>query len=514
MIAFALFAVAALVIDVGFAILTRRQMRTATDAAVLEGLRGHDSSTDEQRRMQASFLLQQHFNDIDTPYAGPRSFGAGPVLDFSDENAIPMGDDFMASQTVQVPQDATSVSYVPTDFALNLANAENADEGNLAHGDMVSGTYLANSLSHREDSNYIRDDFQRDPSVSPGGSFLVRMRRTNNTSGLDSVAGVSSRGPALPYLFGRGTMLASSSKGSGITVRATSIADARPALLVGPTLPILDAQTTQITNIPGLAPFELNYETWQSGSGGDVEIVLATGQISGSMSGQVFGLGAISGSGVPSASETSITVVSNTGFPTSGPFEVRVDNELLLVTDVQINADSSAKWTAERGMGGTTGQPHAAGAPIGLVMNCSVGQLASLGRADGLAFGLGPSSETKGGTGASTLIKSPALGGMYVPIVQTLSDTGNLRVVGFVQAYLDQIQFKMNSTDTLTATVVSREQSIAPLNACSRYYPPADAITAGELQEIFRKADPRLAPLGYLSSLKASLLSPALVRSE
>ena len=67
------------------------------------------------------------------------------------------------------------------------------------------------------------------------------MRRTNNTSGLDQEPGVSSGGPTLPVLFGRGSLMARSggsgqlSVASGITVRATAIAAAGDNIQFGGT---------------------------------------------------------------------------------------------------------------------------------------------------------------------------------------------------------------------------------------------------------------------------------------
>ena len=107
MMSFVLMAVAALVIDVGFAVVARRQMQTATDTAAIEGLKWRDAGrpgvADQQRRTNAGLLLQMVFLDTDSPYAGPRNFGAGPVLTFSDENAVDLGDGFMASETLHVP---------------------------------------------------------------------------------------------------------------------------------------------------------------------------------------------------------------------------------------------------------------------------------------------------------------------------------------------------------------------------------------------------------------------------
>ena len=108
---------------------------------------------------------------------------------------------------------------------------------------MVAGTYNPGQPS-AEGDDYTRADFTPAPSgSSTGNAFLVRMRRTNNTSGLDQEPGVSSGGPTLPILFGRGSLMARSggsgqlSVASGITVRATAIAGRSPPRPWAPSTP-------------------------------------------------------------------------------------------------------------------------------------------------------------------------------------------------------------------------------------------------------------------------------------
>ena len=93
------------------------------------------------------------------------------------------------------------------------------------------------------------------------------MRRTNNPSGLDAEAGISSSGPTLPFLFGRGSLLARSGTGSqlsvasGITVRATAIAGPQPAKTVGP---IYSSTGGSLAAAPQLAPFAIRSDLWAS----------------------------------------------------------------------------------------------------------------------------------------------------------------------------------------------------------------------------------------------------------
>jgi FtsP/CotA-like multicopper oxidase with cupredoxin domain len=65
------------------------------------------------------------------------------------------------------------------------------------------------------------------------------------------------------------------------------------------------------------------------------------------------------------AAQTSITVASAAGFPTSGAYYVRIDNEVLQVTAGQ----GTTTWTVARGQLGTTAATHANGATITALAN-------------------------------------------------------------------------------------------------------------------------------------------------
>ena len=100
------------------------------------------------------------------------------------------------------------------------------------------------------------------------------MRRTNNINGLDQEPGVSSGGPTLPVLFGRGSMMARSgspgqlSVASGITVRATAIAGPQPAKTVGPLYTNSGGTSTAVAQ---LAPFAIRSDLWTQVSGGTAD---------------------------------------------------------------------------------------------------------------------------------------------------------------------------------------------------------------------------------------------------
>ncbi len=59
------------------------------------------------------------------------------------------------------------------------------------------------------------------------------------------------------------------------------------------------------------------------------------------------------------AADPTLVVTSSTGFPNSGNFRIRIDNELMLVTAVSGNT-----WTVTRGIEGTTAASHNNGATV------------------------------------------------------------------------------------------------------------------------------------------------------
>ena len=200
MLLLGIMAMAALVIDIGFARLTQRQMKQATDAAALEAIRksdvetatshvyaGRTAATDIGRRQAAADLVTALFDDDFDDSDDARSFGAGPAVDLS--GGIELNDGFFASQQMSAP--ATPV-YKPQ-LQLNTGDASDGD------------------------------------IVSAGTELTVRLQR--NSSG--GVAGVSSNGGTVPYLFGRGSLLASELKATGIGLTVTSTAEMHPVVRIG-----------------------------------------------------------------------------------------------------------------------------------------------------------------------------------------------------------------------------------------------------------------------------------------
>ena len=291
LMAFALCGLLSLVIDVGYTRLTRGQMQNAADTAALEGLRKRDVgirnpvtgqtindafASDCIRRASVNRIVRWTFDDNLEPADGDPDyqFGAGPILDLT-EGATSLH----ALQTVSVPD----VHAYKPDLQLNQLNQ--------VHGDMVSGRfcYTADPVPsegaihelqdvvctepQRGSGSYARNDFNPN-STSPGpppglnecpapdepvpapwplpgtgslasvddSAFLVRLRRSNEFQdlGAQTETGVGSSGPSLPLTFGKATTIqaddpssAYSARRDGLTVRATAIAAARPAMHVG-----------------------------------------------------------------------------------------------------------------------------------------------------------------------------------------------------------------------------------------------------------------------------------------
>jgi hypothetical protein len=283
---FAIFAVLSLIIDVGYARLTQGQMQIAADTAALEGLRARDSgptnpqtmqadpfASDCVRRAAANRIAHWVFDDDLNAENGDPDFqyGAGPIVDVTDGETNLHA---LATATAGDPR-----VYKP-DLQLNQQNA--------IHGDMVSGqfVYTTDPVSP-EDATYARADFTPNaeapqpppalgacppadealPDPFPVGSsgsltagrdtaFLARVRRSNELQSGDGQidAGVASSGPALPLVFGRATTVFGddpaggySVRRDGLTVRATAIANVRPAMHIGLPQP----------GVPGVTSFAL-----------------------------------------------------------------------------------------------------------------------------------------------------------------------------------------------------------------------------------------------------------------
>lgn len=232
LLAVGLFGLASLVIDLGFVRLTRTAMVHASDGMALEGMRWRDDAGDSGRRDRARDLLARHFDDNlevpdrsgPTPVPAPDAigFGAGPQWGYTGGLGT-----VVASATLEFarPMRADRVWKPQAAFARNLTNEQS--------GDLVAGIFVP-GVPDIETSDYLRQDFA--PSDAAGApaapAFLARLRRSPE----GEVAGVQSSGPPLNFLYGLGTAIrgegAYNPRRDGLTLRATAIAGAAPALAV------------------------------------------------------------------------------------------------------------------------------------------------------------------------------------------------------------------------------------------------------------------------------------------
>jgi hypothetical protein len=300
LLTFVFFAIAAVVIDVGLANLTQAQMQSATDSAALEGCRWRnfdeqlgDSNTEKRRK--AGAIVRLAFDDdlhptqsgyrpdsyeftqetgtatLDMDDADAAQISAGPGLQVSG------GSGAWAANSVVGEQPLSELARID-DPQLQL------NRNNVPTGDMVTGSFHP-YRSHNESGEYVRDDFTPAPTstaqVANALSFLVRMRRAGDSNAVDVQNNVSSSLPTLPVVFGLGSTILQDPtndwdpRRDGITVRATSIASARPAMRVGRP-PCGDSGVLLFDHEPdvggspyrehisGLVPFYIDSAAWVS----------------------------------------------------------------------------------------------------------------------------------------------------------------------------------------------------------------------------------------------------------
>jgi len=216
MIAFGLFAMAALVIDIGFARLTQRQMQVAADTAAIEGLRGEGLVGYDARRQNARQMIEWQFDDdLDTSTVDVQ-YGAGPLLSFTGTVGEPS---LAAGQLLDV--DSTSPVYKPA---------------------VLDGT------------------------PSGPGEFQVALRRGPTDV---PAADLYCNGPVVPYLFARGSLISRQHILDGITVRATGETGSPRAISVG--------FADSAYSLPGLLPIALDLGYWNGLTTGvtDTQVVTA-----------------------------------------------------------------------------------------------------------------------------------------------------------------------------------------------------------------------------------------------
>lgn len=256
----ALLSIGALVVDLGLANLSQQIMQNTADAASLEGVRfANGADPDANARLAASMMAGNSFNENNVLTAEWRNRGAGPSLTVSGGS----GGELMANQQLHV-FDANGLPATYQPVLQQNYDPANPGGSNLAHGDIVSGDYtFMGPVS--DPADYNRPDFQ--PALLADGSraLLVRIRRTNDFASKDRIAGVSSSGPPIPFLFGRASTMGKdpnavyNPRQHGITVRGTSIAQGVPARSVG---------SFSNATVRGSLPVMLSLDYWNQLNGG------------------------------------------------------------------------------------------------------------------------------------------------------------------------------------------------------------------------------------------------------
>lgn len=254
----AILALVGVAVEMGVVRVTRDRMQSAADATAREILRERDYAKsaaaqtdaalrDLERRERNRVLASWTFDGegLSEDYASEEQ-GAGPYHRLSNgEGNVNWG-------RVYEGQGEEKIGHsIPV---LELNQDGSGEGANQPQGDIVTGRFTGTELGfdgnpvHLEDSvDYQRADF--DPEVSEqapfGDSVLVRIRQTfspgmpgNNP--LDRQAGISSSGWTLPLVFlGGSTVIGTdptegySLRHHGIPLRATAIAQSKPAVRVG-----------------------------------------------------------------------------------------------------------------------------------------------------------------------------------------------------------------------------------------------------------------------------------------
>lgn len=198
MLLFGLMAMAALVIDIGFARLAQRQMQSAADSAALEGLRGDGIIDYEDRQAAAEqFIAWTFSDDLDATSSSAGKMDFRSIVNFSDGAGDP---NLNASQLMTVDSDS------PTTI-------------------------------------------QRRSSLIAANRFSVAVQRGGV---VDREFDLLAHGPSVPYLFARGSLLDRRRIGDGIATGGVALADTRPSVRVGP----------PVATLPGVVPVAFSLANW------------------------------------------------------------------------------------------------------------------------------------------------------------------------------------------------------------------------------------------------------------
>ncbi len=268
---------AALVLDLGLAGAWQGRLQMAAELAVRDAARGWrgdpgaESWCDDAPEPDCDPLLRARA--WDQARRGAASARVAALFAEGSEAAPRQGPPRLATLALGGGRDLsdpsllallTGVEPVLDDEQPLAANLEDR-----ADGDLVGGRFLgrggpnvgscgdpARPEPFGENCRYERADFApRAPGQPDNRSLLLRLRLT----GEDPVPGIRQPDRAVPVLFGRLAGSVGESDGPalrarGLRVRATSIADARPALVAGP----------PAAGGPGVANFAVDVDLWRS----------------------------------------------------------------------------------------------------------------------------------------------------------------------------------------------------------------------------------------------------------
>lgn len=603
LLAFAMMGLAALVIDMGIARLTQQQMQSAVDSAALDGLRWRDQVADSlliaNTGIQQQLMAAGYSSPPSTPYAandsswqtwlmGARSlvqgnatvreqirrqlasdavalafddnldptdgdlfqYGAGPIVRLTGG----IGDPSLAgSQLMSLAAAPSARVYKPVRSDGTPGLELNSDDA--AEGDMVQGTFGINSAFETNNSGSLSDEVgdyeRRDFTPGSGGatsdSYLVRMRRTNDFLGLDNVPGVSSSGPSLPFLFGRGSLMTKDSdpllnpqgyspRRDGMSVRATAIASVGSAplsstgptarvgnvLVAGPTFPAGTFGNGGLSGaVTGTVPFAVNSSNWPVTSG--IYNVDTSGNLvlnggSGTVVAVLIGVTSLVDELDESGTTVHVTVAEGFPNPSHGPFTVLVDQELILVTAAMTLSDGSVTWTVERGAWHSQRQTHSSGNPIVASSTTGIGDAVILPHSGSAVYlrqagsrptSLGNLASLQAHPATPAIPTSAAFG--YVPIVcsGSTADPAYGRIIGFglIQWQVTQWTSVSGYQIQLTRPTIN---TVAPENATATLSRPfsVDVLQASNSAAIVRSL------MNNNLMMNSPLITPVLVNRQ
>lgn len=255
-----------LVIEMGMVRATRERMQSGADSAALEILRERDYSPagesypddktrDHARRERNRHIAAWPFADEILPeYTEESVEGPGLYIKMSSvfgamDNEINRG--------LVIEEVGEGIPTLRTNYSGILGT--DSETLNEKRGDIVAGSFTGHESASavgfgdnpmiRENGDYDRVDFELPANIEDtpyADAVLVRLRKTKpygfegQSPWSDDIPDVSSSGYTLPLIFGLGSTFLGAEPGEGYSIRhhgvpmrATSIAEARPAVRIG-----------------------------------------------------------------------------------------------------------------------------------------------------------------------------------------------------------------------------------------------------------------------------------------